>query len=405
MSSLRNLFVLLLSILVLTSCQSTQSRFSDADEALYAERYKNLMESFRTKGKPAPYDNLEPVAGTDNYTSLKKSLPVVTPESILAAREYARVNNSIAFIIWHDGQIIEETYFGDANQDTPVTSLSLAKPLSVIAVGRAIHEGYIDSLNISIADYITEWQGTDKSKIELEHILRMSSGLLPQAQATTPEDVLNRAYLHPRHDEVIFHEYPLVDEPGSIYEYSNANGELVAPVLARATGKSYGDWISESVLKPLGAKGGEVFVNRPGGTAHSGCCILLPADTYFRLALLVLNDGVWEGERLLPEGYVKKMSTHSTTNEQVGMGLYMGQKYIERRGFANPEKIPEKFKTYHSEPYLADDLVLFDGNQNQVAFIIPSEKLVILRVGERPLSEPEWDNSFLPNTILRGLRN
>ncbi len=382
--------------------EQTTSRFSEADEALYLKRFANLMEAFKTTGRPAPYDNLEPVSGADDYTPLPRSL--AASASILKAREYAATNNSLAFIIWHNGKIIEETYFQGSSPESPVTSLSLAKPLSVIGVGRAIQVGKIKSLDTSIAEYIHEWKDSDKSKIHLEHILRMSSGLLPQGLATREDDVLNRAYLHPRHDEVIFHEYPLVDEPGSRYEYSNANGELVAPVIERATGQRYGDWISNEVLKPIGAMGGEVWVNRPGGTAHSGCCILLPAETYLRLAILLLNDGIWEGKRLLPEGFVKTMSTPSVTNKDVGMGLYIGKVYEERRGYANPETTPDKFKVYHSEPYIAGDLVLFDGNQNQVVYIVPSRNLIILRVGTRPKADPEWDNSYLPNTIIRGMQ-
>jgi hypothetical protein len=61
----------------------------------------------------------------------------------------------------------------------------------------------------------------------------------------------------------------------------------------------------------------------------------------------------------------------------------------------------------HSEPYLADDLFLFDGNSNQVVFIVPSRRLVILRVGDNPprVAGTEWDNSALPNLVLRGLPN
>jgi hypothetical protein len=57
----------------------------------------------------------------------------------------------------------------------------------------------------------------------------------------------------------------------------------------------------------------------------------------------------------------------------------------------------------HSEPYLAKDLFLFDGNTNQVLYMIPSQNLAILRMGDAPPKSPEWDNSFLPNLILRAI--
>ncbi|HWU01579.1 MAG TPA: hypothetical protein VN222_02470, partial [Novosphingobium sp.] len=77
---------------------------------------------------------------------------------------------------------------------------------------------------------------------------------------------------------------------------------------------------------------------------------------------------------------------------------YIGAPYVERRGPANPSQLFGA--TYHSAPYLADDLFLFDGNSNQVVYIVPSRQLVILRTGEKPLAKPEWDNAKLPNLLL-----
>jgi CubicO group peptidase (beta-lactamase class C family) len=164
---------------------------------------------------------------------------------------------------------------------------------------------------------------------------------------------------------------------------------------------SYQDWVSEQVLKPLGALGGTIWLNRPGGVAHSGCCVLLPAETFLRLAILLLQDGVWEGARLLPEAYVAAMRTATAENPWAGMGVYVAGQYVQRRGAAHPEI--EVGKTLHSEPYLAEDLFLFDGNSNQTVHIVPSEQLIVLRLGKRPPKEPEWDNAYLPNTLMRGI--
>ena len=81
------------------------------------------------------------------------------------------------------------------------------------------------------------------------------------------------------------------------------------------------------------------------------------------------------------------------------MGVYIGQPYVEYRGFLNPE-IPFG-RSFHSEPYVDEDLFLFDGNSNQVIYIVPSKQLIVLRVGNTPPKDPVWDNAFLPNTISR----
>lgn len=406
------LILILLSLALVQACSTTAVNdptvppFSAADEAKYTQRFEAMAEAIRTTGNVPPYDNLEPVIGANDYQPLPRNFEstAVSQAALNDAIAYAEVNNSASFIVWHKGEVIAEKYFGDITADSLLTSYSLAKPISVAAVGTAIQNGHLENVDIPVTNHLPEWKDTDKSKIQLNHFLTMSSGLLPQALATTADDILNRAYLHPRHTEVILHEYPLTDEPGSRYEYSNANGEIIALILERATNERYGDWVGDSILKPIGAKGGEVFVNRPGGTAHSGCCILLPAESYLRLAILVMQDGVWNNERILPEGYVERISSPSPNNKYTGMGIYLGQPYVERRGYANHETTADKFKVFHSEPYLAEDLVLFDGNRNQVVYIIPSKELVILRTAlGRARTEPEWDNSYLPNTILRGM--
>ena len=414
MKTFKLVMVLTFAAAILVACQAIESNsvpeivpssseFSAEEEATYNARFVELQKVFAS-GARATYDDFDPVAGAENYQPLPTAAADAFDSNALElARQYAEKHNTTAFMVWHKGRLVDASYFGNTNADSLITSYSLAKPVSVIAVGRAIAEGYIPSLDTLASDYIIEWKGTDKEDITIAHFLSMSSGLLPQAITPEPQHVLNRAYLHPRHTEVIIHEYPRVADAGSIYEYSNANGEIIAPIIERATGKRYADWVSEEIIKPLGAAGGKVWVNRPGGTAHSGCCILLPSETFLRLGLLYLNDGIWDGTRLLPAGFVKRITTPNPLNPQSGMGIYIGADYLERRGYANPDKIPDKYKILHTEPYLADDLVLFDGNRNQVVYIIPSKDLVILRVGGAGLKDPEWDNSYLPNVLLRGL--
>ena len=70
---------------------------------------------------------------------------------------------------------------------------------------------------------------------------------------------------------------------------------------------------------------------------------------------------------------------------------------LEMRGVGNPEN--DFSAAYHSEPYVDDDLILFDGNSNQVIYIIPSRNMVILRLGETPPKDQTWDNAYLPNLI------
>ncbi len=380
------------------------SPYPEEAEALYLSRLEALFSGRSGQNGGFSYDPLEKIPGTDTFKPLEPGADNITirRDAIDAAETFTGERNSQAFIVWHKGKLIRETYFGGADADTLIVGRSLAKPVTVIAVGRAIAEGYIDSVDQPVSDFITEWQGTDRESMLVRHLLDMRTGFLRQGMEREADSILNRAYLHPYHADIIINEYPLTHKPGERYDYSNATSEMVAPLIERVTGVRYREWVSEQVLRPLGAKGGEVWINRPGGTAHSGCCIMLPADSFMRLGLLSFYDGVWEGKRLLPEGYVAETRTVTPQNPHTGMGLYVTGPYVERRGAANPDLLNLQI-TLHSEPYLARDLYLYDGNANQVVFIVPSEELVILRVGNAPPRDKPWDNAFLPNTIMRGI--
>ena len=394
----------LLACVVLTTggCAASSALSRVDEEAVYMQRYEAQEQAAKAGGGLPSYDPLEQVAGAAPIQPLPLATPDIATAAIAQAREFAAVRNSSAFLVWHKGALIEETYFDGYDRDALVNAKSLAKPLTAIVIGRAIAQGYVKSLDQPVADFITEWRDDPrKSKILIRHLLDMRTGLLPQDIPSGPDDILARAYLHPRHDEIIINEYPLVNEPGTRYDYSNANAELVAPLIERATGMRYANYLSEALLEPLGAAGGTIFVNRPGGTAHSGCCVQLPARTWLKLGILLLDDGVWNGQQLLPEGYVTAMRTPTKQNPNAGLGVWTGEPYAKLRGSLNPEI--DMGRTPHGEPYAASDLFLFDGNGHQVVYIVPSQDLVILRTGSYPAQDYPWDNSVIPNLIIGGI--
>jgi CubicO group peptidase (beta-lactamase class C family) len=394
-----------LALLLLTSLSAWAAPADD--EAVYQARFAQLFASFRTGLGLETYEPLEAVPGARDHQPLRAaSVASIDPSALQRARDYAAANRSSAFLVWRDGVLEESSYFGETLATSTLTSRSLAKPMTAIAVGRAIALGRIRSLDQPVADFVPEWRDDERRRLILvRHLLDMRSGFLPQSMSPDPAHILNRAYLHPRHDEIIIREYPVVDAPGSRYEYNNASSEMVAVLIERATGRRYAEFISSEILQPIGAPGGQVWVNRPGGVAHSGCCLMLPAEAWLRLGILLSTDGVWQGKRLLPVGYVNEMRRPTRENPYYGLGVYVAGDYTPRRGFAHPEREADSRKVLHSEPYLAPDLFLFDGNANQVVYIIPSERLVILRMGDNPPrgEGQEWDNTVLPNTVLRGI--
>ncbi len=388
---------LLVGLALATLAIAPLAAASDPDDAVVAAR----LARFKTQGADV-YDTMEAVPGAAHVRPLPQAEPTTLPADVLAkAKAYALANNSKALLIWRDGKLEESVYGPGTDAATPLNAKSMGKPLGAIAVGRAIELGFIKSLDQPAADFIGEWRGTPKAAITIRELLSMTSGLAEQGSVGDPANYMTRAYLSPRHQDVLINDYPLTSPPGTRYQYSNASADLIAVIIERATKRRYAAFVSEAVVKPLGAAGGEVWVDRPGGLAHAGCCILLPAQSWMRLGLLLLHDGVWERRRLLPEGYVEAMKTPSAQNPRYGLAIWLQGEYIPRRGFGRPGQMLGA--VLHSEPYLAKDLFLFDGNTNQVLYMIPSQNLAILRMGDAPPKSPEWDNAFLPNLVLRAI--
>lgn len=376
-------------------------------DRVYYNRYLSLFWSFATTGgQLESYDPVADIAG--DYKPLsRRSLPEagISEPALKAARDYALSTKASAFVVYHKGAIVEETFSEGVKADTPIISRSLAKPFMSVAIGRAIALGKIPSLDEPVATYIPAWRDHRvKSKILVRHLLDNRTGFLAQQPVYGPTEIRNKSYLDPHHEDILINDYPLTHTPGSRYDYSQANGDFVALVIEAATGRKYAEFLSTEVFKPIGAYGGNIWLNRPGGVAHSGCCMQIPAEDFLRLGVLLMQDGVWEGQRLLPEGYVTAMRTGTPQFPYAGLSVYVAGKYIQRRGFANPDGKFRDTNTLHSQPYLAEDLFMFDGNKHQVVYIIPSTGTVILRTGLATPKEPEFDNSKLPNTILAGLQ-
>lgn len=379
------------------------TRDTAADEALYARR----VATFIADPGHFPYWPMEPMPGARHWHPLPAAqTPTISAPALEKARAYAQDMGSSALLVWRGGRMEYSWYADGIGPTTPLVSKSLSKPLAAIAVGRAIALGKLTSLDQPLSDFFPDLKGTQKGRILVRHLLDMRSGMLHQGFSKDPRDPLNRAFLDVDFGRSILDSYPMIGEPGTLYSYANAPADLIAMVLERATGRRYGEFVTNEVLRPLGAQGGEIWVGKPGGLAHSGCCATLPAESFLRLAVLLLDDGKWEGRRLLPEGYVAQMRKGTPQNPSFGLGIWLGEPWIERRTFGAPGQLGPK--VLQSEPYLDPAMFMFDGNSNQTVQISPANRLIVLRMGPTPpapgAAHPaEWDNTVLPNALIRGL--
>jgi CubicO group peptidase (beta-lactamase class C family) len=193
-------------------------------------------------------------------------------------------------------------------------------------------------------------------------------------------------------------EFPLVDEPGAVFNYNGLNPTLLVMILERATGRRYADYLSEKLWRLLGNRDAAVWLDHPGGLARGATSLYAVPRDWLRIGELLLNRGRVGTLQIVPEAWIDEMITPSATNPLYGFLIWIGSRYTERRSL----DAFKGFSAHAGEPFLASDIIYLDGLGGQRVYIIPSQKLVIVRTGVLAM---EWEESTLPNTILSGLKN
>jgi CubicO group peptidase (beta-lactamase class C family) len=377
----------------------------------YMDRYfKMAVSQARGLSQQAEwYDPVDKVPGVPDapLAVAGAAESTIDPAAIAKAAAYAQSKESEGLLVWQGGKLQHVSYWREFDRERLIASKSMAKMIVGLVIGRAIEQGHIKSVDQPMSDFITEWKGTPKEKSTIRQFLQNSSGISRFAYNNfAPWGQTMREYLGERHEDILIHETEYQYEPGTEYDYSMITSDALAIVIERATKQRYADYVGKHLIQPIGAQGGTVYINRPGGLAHSGCCMMLPAESFIRMGVLMAQDGMWEGQRILPTGWVRETTTPSPANPKWGLHMWIGQPYQQRVRFF-PER-SQPIGVLHSEPYAADDLFLWDGSGNQAMWIVPSRNLVVMRFGPMPKpkygEKGEWDNSLIPNAILRGLK-
>ncbi|MDX2223785.1 MAG: serine hydrolase domain-containing protein, partial [Rhodospirillaceae bacterium] len=253
------------------------------------------------------------------------------------------------------------------------------------------------SLDDPIGAYIEEWAGDDRGKITLRQLLSMSSGLTTTASSggLFSETMRFQMGLFP---ERLLLGRQVARPPNTDFEYLNVNSNLVGLALQRSLGRRYAEYLSEKIWRPIGASDGYVVPARPGGFVKTSGTLLAQARDWLRVGLLLKDDGLFNGRRVLPEGWVAQMTASSATNPIYGMQVWRASPHVAERYYNNAR---QGFMVPAAEPFLAEDMVYLDGFGGQRVYVSPAEDLVIVRTG--PFS-PKWDDAALPNLVVKELR-
>jgi CubicO group peptidase (beta-lactamase class C family) len=199
-----------------------------------------------------------------------------------------------SLLVIRNGHIVMEAYFNGADRETRPHVFSISKSVMSALTGIAIAEGLIGSVDQPVLDFFPEYatSGLDPwaSDVTLRHVLTHTSGLL--RRSAEGDDWL-RATLQ---GEMAF-------EPGSQFSYSNAAPDLLSGIISRRSGMDTFDYARTRLFSPLGIRPAQ-WDTMPTGVRLGANGLYMSARELARLGFLYLNDGMWDGKRILPAGWV-----------------------------------------------------------------------------------------------------
>ena len=333
---------------------------------------------WKRAGTTPTYEPRERVVGGNEAPAprVAAELESLDGGALNAAAGYAGEHGSRALIVARHDHIVFERYWRGTNFDTPTDGQSFTPLLAALATGVAISHRRIGWPDEPIGAFISEWAQDPRGAITVRNLLQNSSGLASAPSSGRPPTDLIAAAL----------AEPLSGIPGVTRREQAADAQLLALVLARATRERYAAYLSETLWRPLGAADAWLWLDKPGGAVHAECCMLARQGDWIRVAQLLLRDGNYRGAELIRPGWVTLMRAPARGDPRYGAFVQL----------ASPPAPGH-------EPYAARDLFLVGGTGGNRMWLVPSLQLAIVRIA--PDTDAGWDDSRIPNLIIRGARD
>jgi len=298
-----------------------------------------------------------PTTGT-NWDTMSPSQLNWCPTKIQNLYDYLESTNTKSFMILKDGKIVLEKYFGTYTADSLHLWNSASKTLVGVMTGIAQQEGFLN-INDTTSDYLgTGWTSLTSSqeeKITIRNQLSMTTGM---DDATTGDCTAPNCLTY-------------IADAGTRWSYHNAPYTLLNTVISNATGQNFNTYISNKLGTPCGISG--LFV-----TFGYNKVFISETRPFARFGLLLLAEGVWNGIPVLnnPAYFTAMTNSSQSINNSYGYLTWLNGK----SNFMVPGL---QFSFSGSlEPDAPNDMYAALGKNGQIINVVPSQNLVMVRMGE-----------------------
>jgi CubicO group peptidase (beta-lactamase class C family) len=280
----------------------------------------------------------------------------------------SRQRRTRAIVVMRDGEIVAERYAPGFDAHTRLAGWSMAKSVLNALVGILAGE---QRLSLQAHALLPEWQPPDpRAAITIEDLLRMRSGLdFSEAYADFSSDVIEMLFNQP--DTAAYAaRRPLVSAPGTNWSYASGTSNILSAIVRRTVGdEAYLGWPRRVLFEPLGMTSA-ILEPDASGTFVCSSFMLATARDWARFGQLFLQDGVWNGHRILPEGWVSFSTTPTAQSPGRNFGAHWWLKLAAEIGGGTTAAVR-----------IPTDAFFAIGHEAQTLTVIPSHRLVVVRLG------------------------
>jgi CubicO group peptidase (beta-lactamase class C family) len=275
-----------------------------------------------------------------------------------------------AVVVARDGRLIAEQYAPGVDAEARLLSWSMAKSVIMALVGALVLDGRLD---VNAPAPVPEWRepGDPRGAITLDQLLRQSSGLAFDETYGAVNDVSRMLFTRP--DTGAFAAaFPLAGPPESRWAYSSGTSNIVARIVRDHFDGDLAAMVryaNERLFDPAGMTSA-LFEPDAAGSFIGSSFVFMTARDWARFAELFRRDGVWDGRRLLPEGWVRYATTPTP---RAPLGSYGAHWWLNAGAADDPAARP--WPGLPAETYAAR------GHSGQWALVVPSARLVVVRLG------------------------
>ncbi|RUY34371.1 class C beta-lactamase-related serine hydrolase [Mesorhizobium sp. M7A.F.Ca.CA.001.13.2.1] len=275
-----------------------------------------------------------------------------------------------AVVVVKNGRVVAERYGDGFSARTPLLGWSMTKTVNAAIVGTLVKDGKMAFDNKNL---FAPWKADGRAAISLADMMAMSSGLEFNEDYGDVADVTRMLYLEP--DMAGFAESkPLAAEVGKQFSYSSGTAVMLSRLWQDAVGDKARalTWPRTALFEPLGMHSA-VLETDALGTFVGSSYLYATAHDWARFGQFLLQGGVWNGNQILPAGFVDWMREPASASKVYGKG----QLWIEAPG-------DEENPGAGVAAGLPKDTYWMEGHDGQTVAIIPSEQLVVVRLGLTP---------------------